>query len=136
MPTRQAQMVLVIQDASRELCTEGLRYALQSLSLQSGDKIKLLRVVQPFKTASAFTRILQLRKDSLIIILLNLDVGAVNRFGFSYHSPLEMWMMDHIVHASSSVRCFSFYSLNSFIINNLFEHQPNVCLYTQGFPNS
>lgn len=89
----QAQMVLVIQDASRELCTQGLRYALQSLSLQSGDEIKLLRVVQPFKTASAFTRILQLSKDSLIIILLNLHVvhgAAVNRFGFSYHSPLEM----------------------------------------------
>ncbi|XP_074354144.1 putative serine/threonine-protein kinase PBL7 isoform X1 [Apium graveolens] len=41
--------VLVIQDASRELSADPIRSALHSLSLKSGDRIKFLRIVQPFR---------------------------------------------------------------------------------------
>lgn len=50
------QKILVIQDASVELCTQAVRYALQKLSLKSDDKIMILRVIQPFKATSTLSR--------------------------------------------------------------------------------
>lgn len=42
----------MIQDASTELSVHAIRWAVHGLFLQPGDKIKLLRVVQPFRTTA------------------------------------------------------------------------------------
>lgn len=41
----EAQSVVVIQDASNEVCWEAIRWVLQGLSLKTGDKVTLLSVL-------------------------------------------------------------------------------------------
>lgn len=50
--SRKVERVLVIQGASGEPSTNAIRCTLQSLSLKPGDKIKIIRVVQPFSTTA------------------------------------------------------------------------------------
>ncbi|KAM7505188.1 hypothetical protein LguiB_004092 [Lonicera macranthoides] len=50
--SRNVERVLVIQGASGEPSTNAIRWTLQSLSLKPGDKIKIIRVVQPFSTTA------------------------------------------------------------------------------------
>lgn len=52
MTSSVGKRVLVIQDAATELSVHAIRWAVQYLYLQPGDKIKLLRVVQPFRTTA------------------------------------------------------------------------------------
>ncbi|KAL1813443.1 hypothetical protein ACET3Z_023508 [Daucus carota] len=47
------QKVLIIQDASRELSVDPIRGAVHHLSLKPGDKMKILRIVQPFRKTSS-----------------------------------------------------------------------------------
>ncbi|XP_022841961.1 uncharacterized protein LOC111365653 [Olea europaea var. sylvestris] len=48
------QKVLIIQDASKELCAVSIREALRSLSLTPGAKVKLLGIIPAFRTAHRF----------------------------------------------------------------------------------
>ncbi|KAL2464549.1 putative serine/threonine-protein kinase PBL28 [Forsythia ovata] len=48
------QKVLIIQDASKELCNVSIIEALRSLSLRPGAKLKLLGIIQAFRTVHRF----------------------------------------------------------------------------------
>ncbi|KAL3533404.1 hypothetical protein ACH5RR_006925 [Cinchona calisaya] len=61
--SNENQKILVIQDASVEICTTAVKSTLQNISLNSGDKIKLLRIIQPFKATSSCTGCLSLARN-------------------------------------------------------------------------
>lgn len=80
----RVQRVLVIQDASIELSVHAITWALRGLSLQPGDKIKLLQVVQLFRTANTLSYrgcgILGKNSSSFIIKAVHRAQGSANHF--------------------------------------------------------
>ncbi|GLT76405.1 hypothetical protein SLA2020_480660 [Shorea laevis] len=55
MATQGSQRVVVIQDASRELSTCAIRWAVQGLSLKPGDELILLGVLHQANNPSTFS---------------------------------------------------------------------------------
>jgi hypothetical protein len=51
----EAQRVVVIQDASREVSSSAIGWALHGLSLKPGDKLTLLAVIHQVKTPSTLS---------------------------------------------------------------------------------
>ena len=51
----EAQRVVVIQDASREVSSGAIGWALHGLSLKPGDKLTLLAVIHQVKTPSTLS---------------------------------------------------------------------------------
>lgn len=67
----EAQRVVVIQDASREVSSSAVRWALQGLSLKPGDMLTLLSVLHqvdtPSKSPNAGTK--ELRKHLRLLFI-------------------------------------------------------------------
>lgn len=54
MSSTNTQRVLIVQDASRELCVLSVRHVLSGFSLRRGDKIRLLGIIQAFTKKDTF----------------------------------------------------------------------------------
>lgn len=63
----EAQRVVVIQDASREVSSSTIRWALHGLSLKPGDKLTFLAVIHQVKTP---IRYLSWEAESSVSILV------------------------------------------------------------------
>lgn len=71
MTTKEAQRVVVIQDASKDVSSRALKGVLESLSLQQGDELILLAVLHQVNNPSTLSLFAAGKRHSKKLVLFS-----------------------------------------------------------------